>query len=60
MTPSHIHSGAANTTESIAARQGPRPSHHFRQFDVMGAHVDGDGTRFTVWAPNARDVGVAG
>ena len=60
MTPSHIHSGAANPTASATARPGPRPSHHFRQFDVMGAHVDGDGTRFTVWAPNARDVGVAG
>ena len=26
----------------------------------MGAHLDGSGTRFTVWAPNARSVCVAG
>jgi hypothetical protein len=38
----------------------PRLSHHFRQFDVMGAHPDRPGVRFTVWAPNARTVGVVG
>lgn len=45
---------------SDSHRAAPRPSHHFRQFDVMGAHLDGNGTRFTVWAPNARSVGVTG
>ncbi|HWI81879.1 1,4-alpha-glucan branching protein GlgB [Ramlibacter sp.] len=36
-------------------------SHHHRQFEVMGAHVvPGAGVRFTVWAPNARAVGVIG
>jgi hypothetical protein len=29
-------------------------SHHHRQFEVMGAHATERGTRFTVWAPNAR------
>jgi 1,4-alpha-glucan branching enzyme len=36
------------------------PSHHHRQFEVMGAHFTGDGAWFTVWAPNARNVGVIG
>ena len=36
------------------------PSHHHRPFEVMGAHPTGKGTWFTVWAPNARDVGVIG
>lgn len=37
---------------------------HWRSFDVMGAHplsVDGvSGTRFAIWAPNARRVSVIG
>ncbi|MFI4926697.1 MAG: hypothetical protein ACHP7E_03290, partial [Burkholderiales bacterium] len=37
-----------------------RPSHHHRQFEVMGAHPTERGTWFTVWAPNARAVGVIG
>ena len=37
-----------------------RASHHHRQFEVMGAHAMEGGTRFTVWAPNARAVGVIG
>jgi 1,4-alpha-glucan branching enzyme len=55
-----MHPTANATPVAHAPRQAPRPSHHFRQFDVMGAHVDGDCTRFTVWAPNARSVCVAG
>ena len=35
-------------------------SHHHRQFEVMGAHLHNGGTRFAVWAPNARTVGVVG
>lgn len=35
-------------------------SHHHRQFEVMGAHASERGTTFTVWAPNARAVGVIG
>lgn len=35
-------------------------SHHHRQFEVMGAHATQHGTWFTVWAPNARSVGVVG
>lgn len=35
-------------------------SHHHRQFEVMGAHATERGTWFTVWAPNARSVGVIG
>jgi 1,4-alpha-glucan branching enzyme len=37
-----------------------QPSHHHRQFEVMGAHANAQGTWFTVWAPNARAVGVIG
>src|SRR5206468_12852886 len=37
-----------------------RASHHHRQFEVMGAHPTERGTWFTVWAPNARAVGVIG
>ncbi|RYF28701.1 MAG: 1,4-alpha-glucan branching protein GlgB, partial [Comamonadaceae bacterium] len=33
---------------------------HHRQFDNLGAHADGAGTRFGVWAPNARSVSVIG
>ena len=27
---------------------------HFRLYEQLGAHLDGDGVRFAVWAPNAR------
>jgi 1,4-alpha-glucan branching enzyme len=37
-----------------------RASHHHRQYEVMGAHPTESGTWFTVWAPNARAVGVIG
>jgi 1,4-alpha-glucan branching enzyme len=37
-----------------------RASHHHRQFEVMGAHPTEHGSWFTVWAPNARSVGVIG
>lgn len=40
--------------------QGRAASHHHRQFEVMGAHPTERGTWFTVWAPNARSVGVIG
>lgn len=43
-----------------AAAPGRQPSHHHRQFEVMGAHATPQGTWFTVWAPNARAVGVIG
>jgi 1,4-alpha-glucan branching enzyme len=47
--------------EMHAAGQPQRgPSHHYRQFDVMGAHPAEHGACFTVWAPNARNVGVIG
>ena len=35
-------------------------THHHRQFEVMGAQPTARGTWFTVWAPNARSVGVIG
>jgi 1,4-alpha-glucan branching enzyme len=55
MTPSQTLQGASTPTTL------PRvPSHHHRQFEVMGAHPDAEGCTFTVWAPNARSVAVAG
>ncbi len=33
---------------------------HIRLFEVMGAHIDGDGVQFRVWAPNAATVSVIG
>jgi len=33
---------------------------HFRLYERLGAHVDGDGVRFTVWAPNAEQVSLVG
>ncbi|MGP3968669.1 1,4-alpha-glucan branching protein GlgB [Streptomyces sp. 6N223] len=33
---------------------------HERLWEALGAHPCAKGTRFTVWAPNARAVGVAG
>ena len=34
--------------------------HHSRIYTFLGAQPDGDGTRFAVWAPNARNVWVKG
>ena len=53
-------------SSSVPARTGTgtpaprRASHHHRQFEVMGAHPAQGATWFTVWAPNARAVGVIG
>ncbi len=33
---------------------------HFRLYQRLGAHLDGNGVRFTVWAPNARAVSLLG
>jgi 1,4-alpha-glucan branching enzyme len=33
---------------------------HRRAYEMLGAHVHPDGTRFAVWAPNARAVSVMG
>jgi 1,4-alpha-glucan branching enzyme len=33
---------------------------HERLYERLGAHVDDEGVRFAVWAPNARDIHVAG
>jgi 1,4-alpha-glucan branching enzyme len=33
---------------------------HSRLYDKLGAHADGTGTRFAVWAPNAAAVSVIG
>ena len=33
---------------------------HLRLYDRMGAHPGKDGTRFAVWAPNAKSVHVIG
>ena len=50
-----------NSNPTHAAPPGARAaSHHHRQFEVMGAHPTESGTWFTVWAPNARNVGVIG
>ena len=37
-----------------------REGTHRRLYERMGAHPEGTGTRFAVWAPNARDVTVIG
>lgn len=60
MTARSTPSGAVASPVPGVQRAAARPSHHHRQFEVMGAHPDAAGTRFTVWAPNARSVGVAG
>jgi 1,4-alpha-glucan branching enzyme len=60
MTPSQTLPGAS--TPSLLPQppcQGV-PSHHHRQFEVMGAQHCAEGTTFTVWAPNARSVAVVG
>jgi 1,4-alpha-glucan branching enzyme len=46
--------------EPQAQERARYASHHHRQFEVMGAHPTERGTWFTVWAPNARAVGVIG
>jgi 1,4-alpha-glucan branching enzyme len=52
---------AATRVPVSPVAEGPRAaSHHHRQFEVMGAHPTERGTWFTVWAPNARAVGVIG
>ncbi len=33
---------------------------HFRLYDALGAHCDGDGVHFAVWAPDAQAVSVVG
>jgi 1,4-alpha-glucan branching enzyme len=33
---------------------------HFRLWEALGAQVEGDGVRFSVWAPNAREVRLIG
>ena len=33
---------------------------HHRLWEVLGAHVEGDGVRFAVWAPHAQAVSVIG
>jgi 1,4-alpha-glucan branching enzyme len=60
MTPASTQSADVSHAAAQGQGQASRPSHHFRQFELMGAHLDGNGTRFTVWAPNARSVCVAG
>src|SRR6187431_1791470 len=60
MTPSQTLKGAP-TPPTLPVHAGLHvPSHHHRQFEVMGAHHRPDGTVFTVWAPNARSVAVVG
>jgi 1,4-alpha-glucan branching enzyme len=59
MTPSQSLQGASTPLLPNPETQGVA-SHHHRQFEVMGAHYHPDGTTFTVWAPNARAVGVVG
>jgi 1,4-alpha-glucan branching enzyme len=48
------------TNTAMARAPGTGASHHHRQFEIMGAHPVQGGTRFMVWAPNARSVGVIG
>ena len=37
-----------------------REGNHFRLYDKLGAHLQGDDTCFAVWAPNATQVSVIG
>jgi 1,4-alpha-glucan branching enzyme len=60
MTPSKSLQGATTPSSLPAPASQGVPSHHHRQFEVMGARHGADGTTFTVWAPNARAVGVVG
>jgi 1,4-alpha-glucan branching enzyme len=59
MTPSQTLPGASTPTLPPPTGQQV-PSHHHRQFEVMGAQHRPDDTTFTVWAPNARSVAVVG
>jgi len=49
---------AEHTPPSPPTNVGIAP--HFQQHEVMGAHVAGRSTAFTVWAPNARRVEIIG
>ena len=60
MTPSQTLQGASTPPILPAQAFGRIPSHHHRQFEVMGAHLGTGSTTFTVWAPNARSVAVVG
>ncbi|MFN4119407.1 1,4-alpha-glucan branching protein GlgB [Acidovorax sp.] len=50
---------AAPLPSPTAPRAGESPI-PFRQYETLGAHVDGTGARFAVWAPNAQRVQVIG
>lgn len=50
----------SSTTGNPRSATRAHTSHHHRQFELMGAHLHGSGCWFTVWAPNARSVGVIG
>jgi 1,4-alpha-glucan branching enzyme len=50
----------AARTSGDHAPAGSAAHHHHRQFEVMGAQPHPAGAIFTVWAPNARSVGVVG
>ncbi len=60
MTPSQTLPGASTPPPLPLPTPRSDPSHHHRQFEVMGAQPGPDGTSFTVWAPNARSVAVVG
>ena len=62
MTPSQTLPGASSPPTLPADASRHVPSHHHRQFEVMGAQpgAGAGATTFTVWAPNARSVGVVG
>jgi 1,4-alpha-glucan branching enzyme len=47
---------ALSDFDTYLFRQGT----HQRLYERLGAHVDATGTRFSVWAPNARRVSVVG
>ena len=49
-------SAALSDFDTYLFRQGT----HHRLYERLGAHVDGGGTRFAVWAPNAAHVSVIG
>ena len=60
MTPSQTLQGASTPPTLPAEALAQIPSHHHRQFEVMGAQHRPEATTFTVWAPNARSVAVVG
>ena len=41
MTPAPPHPAKASRATRKNKAQTARPSHHFRQFELMGAHLDG-------------------